>query len=339
MGFFVGKTILIISVKFFNYENLIKDQLSALGAKVDLFDERPSNSFYSKAIIRFKKSLYQRRINKYYQGIIDQIKHKKYDYFLLIKGEAVPVFFISFLRSNYPMITLVYYTYDSFKNNPNGLEIMKFFDKKFTFDRVDAKKYELSFRPLFFDQEYAKIHVKSNQSFEYDLSFIGTAHSDRYKLSQQIDNWCIRFGLRMFNFYYSPSKVLFFYKKNTDKNLMGFDSKKISFNSLEHGDIINIYSKTKAILDINHPGQNGLTMRTFEALGAGRKLVTTNDDIKCYPFYNPKNIFIIDRKDPKMDLDFFKDEFQEIDSSLYFYMSLRGWIFELFEKESDIWKI
>ena len=53
-----GKNILLISVKFFNYEILIKHELEKMGASVTLFDERPSNSFFSKAIIRIKKEMY-----------------------------------------------------------------------------------------------------------------------------------------------------------------------------------------------------------------------------------------------------------------------------------------
>ena len=45
-------------------------------------------------------------------------------------------------------------------------------------------------------------------------------------------------------------------------------------------DIVSLYKESEVILDINHPGQNGLTMRTFEALGAGKKLITTNTEIK-----------------------------------------------------------
>jgi hypothetical protein len=338
MNFFDNKSILVLSVKFFNYENLIRDALITLGAKVDLFDERPSNSFYSKAIIRLKRDLYQRNIDKHYQNIISVIKNKKYDYFLLIKGEVVPVFFLEYLKSINPGIKLIYYTYDSFQNNPNGLSILPFFDKKFTFDREDSITYNLSFRPLFFASEYATVNEQVNQSFEYDLSFIGTAHSDRYSISQEISIWCEQFGFRMFNFYYSPSKILFNLKKLTDKNFVRFDRNKISFKSLTHKEINSIYKKSRAILDINHPGQNGLTMRSFETLGAGRKLITTNETIKSYPFYNASNIFVIDRQNVKLETDFFRGEFKKIDDDVYFSMSLEGWLMELFDKESTIWE-
>lgn len=323
------KNILLISVSFFDYENLIKNELENMGANVDLFDERPSNSFFSKAIIRIKKNVYSIKINQYFKGIIEEIKNKNYDYFLLIKGEATPKFFLDFLKSNNPGIKFIFYTYDSFKNNSNGLEILNEFDSKFTFDSKDAIRYKMSFRPLFFAEDYGVLNAVKKE-FINDLAFIGTAHSDRYSISEKAKKWCEKHHLKMFAFYFSPSKMLFRFKKITDKEFKNFDEKKISFKSLTHNKIVNIYENTKVILDINHPGQNGLTMRTFETLGAGRKLITTNPKIEAYPFYDSQNIYVIERGSIQFDEDFFKTDFKEMNSEIRESMSLKGWVQEVF---------
>ncbi|WKK58401.1 hypothetical protein [Sphingobacterium sp. BN32] len=334
----LNKDILLISVKFFNYEVLIKEELERLGAHVVLLDERPSNSFMSKAIIRFKKELMQTKINNYYKSLMERFKDKKFDYFLLIKGEAVPVFFIDFLKEKNPSIKLFYYTYDSFKNNPNGLKILPFFDRKFTFDSADAKTYNLLFRPLFFANDYSKVSFPEDANMEYDVAFVGTAHSDRYRISEMTKAWCEKNGLKMFTFYFSPSKLLFRFNRLTKKEFKAFDESKISFNSLSHQDIINLYEKSKAILDINHPGQNGLTMRTMEVLGSRRKLITTNPNIKQYPFYHPNNIWVLERRDIKYSKEFFSLRYEEISKEVYHAMSLTGWIEEIFGLESKaIW--
>ena len=324
-----GKNIILISVSFFNYENLIKKELENMGANVDLFDERPSNSFFSKAIIRIKKEVYSVKINQYFKEIIEKIKDTKYDYFLLIKGEATPKFFLDFLKTNNPGIKFIFYTYDSVKNNSNGLEILNYFDAKFTFDSQDALQYKMSFRPLFFAEDYGNLYGK-NKEFKNDLAFIGTAHSDRYSISEKAKSWCEKHQLKMFTFYFSPSKTLFKFKKLTDKEFKNFDEEKISFKSLSHQEIVDIYENTKVILDINHPGQNGLTMRTFETLGAGRKLITTNPQVKMYPFYDPQNIYIIERGNIQFEEDFFKTDFNEMSSEIRESMSLKGWVQEVF---------
>jgi hypothetical protein len=75
------------------------------------------------------------------------------------------------------------------------------------------------------------------------------------------------------------------------------------------------------VLDIQHPRQTGLTMRTLEALGAGKKLVTTNVQVKEYDFYDERQVRVVDRMNPSvgLDLEFFKkDDFfvslEKIDS-------------------------
>jgi len=107
---------------------------------------------------------------------------------------------------------------------------------------------------------------------------------------------------------------------------------------LSADDIIDLYSCSTVILDINHPKQSGLTMRTFEALGAGKKLITTNAEIKKYSFYNEDNICIIDRDKPELNVEFFKTPFIPIDQPLLNDMSIVGWIGELFgEKKLNYW--
>ena len=55
--------------------------------------------------------------------------------------------------------------------------------------------------------------------------------------------------------------------------------------------IIEIFKKSRCIIDAPQKGQNGLTIRTIECLGAKRKLITTNKDNEYtmyddIPFYN-----------------------------------------------------
>ena len=330
---FQNKKILFFSVKLFNYENIIADKLRALGASVDYYDERPNNSIFAKGIIRLKRDLYRVKILKYYNSILKDIEKEKYNYFFLIKGEVVPQYFIDKVLELNSGIVLLYYTFDSFENNPNGVEILKNFHRKYTFDSKDSQVYNLNFRPLFFSDEYYKLVNESK--LEYDLLFIGTAHSDRYVISESASKWCQENNLKSFTFYYSPSRIVFLFFKLFDSSFKKFKYNKISFFSLKHQQIIELYKRSKVILDINHPNQKGLTMRVFEALGSGKKLITTNAEIRRYPFYNRNNIYVIDRDNINLDYGFFNKPFIDIDDKLYYKMSISGWLEELFFSESD----
>nr|WP_235875876.1 hypothetical protein [Flavobacterium covae] len=326
-------------MSFFNYEKIIKQRLTELGAEVFLFDERVSNSSLAKGVIRINKNLYKYQINKYYKKILERIEKQKFDYFFVIKGEAIPTFFIEKIKELNPKITSIYYNFDSFANNPNGLYHLGYFDKKFTFDRSDAVNYQLNFRPLFFSKDYEKLYEKSKNNekkeFKYVSLFIGTAHTDRYLISEKVAHWCRQKGLRYFAFYFSHNKFVFYFKKRFDKTFQDFDINKVSFHSLSHEQIIDLYDISMSVLDINHPSQVGLTMRTFEVLGAGKKLITTNSDIINYAFYDPRNILIIDRGNVKIDEGFFKENFFDLNTKDFWMMSLDGWLDCLFNTHQD----
>lgn len=61
------------------------------------------------------------------------------------------------------------------------------------------------------------------------------------------------------------------------------------------------------VIDIVKAGQVGLTMRTIEAIVAGKKIITNNKNIKNEPFYNARNIMIIneDVNISSAEIDFF----------------------------------
>jgi hypothetical protein len=333
---FKNKKILYISVKTFNYEFEIANKLSELGAKVDYFDERPSNSILAKSIIRIKRSFYKKKINKYYGSILKKIESIQYDFFFLIKGEAIPSFFLAKLKLLQKDCTFIYYTWDSFENNPNGLKILHFFDKRLTFDPLDAEKFKLEFRPLFYIDKYKT--VENIKKPKYKMLFLGTAHSDRYRISNAIVNWCAEYNFSTFTYYFMQSKLIYFLKSKFDPSFKDFDYKKLNFKSLSIDEITKYYEDSLIILDINHPNQKGLTMRTFEALGSGKKIITTNNEIEKYCFYNSNNVFVIDRNNIKLKKIFFESNFIPLSEEILFEMSLSGWLKSIFiQNDSIFW--
>jgi hypothetical protein len=261
-----------------------------------------------------------------------------YDCLFVIKGEVIPAFFLEGFKKRNPKCEFIFYTWDSFTNNPHALSILKYFDKKFTFDSFDAIQFNLKFRPLFFIDEYDELNSANSEVIKQDLLFLGTAHSDRYRISKIVIEWCKENDLKTYAYYFMPSRLVFIFKSIFDHSFKGFEYKKMSFTPLNILDIIALYKQSLVILDVNHPGQNGLTMRTFEALGAGKKLITTNPDIKKYLFYNEKNIFVIDRKNIMVDESFFLTPFVPINEELRKDMSLAGWLNMLFvEYKENYW--
>lgn len=333
-----GKNILFFSVQTFNLEKEIKSKLEEFGAKVSYFDERPSNSNFIKGLIRIKRGLYQDRIDRYYKKILSKTKNELFHYLFVNRGEVVPEFFLEAFRKDHPQCVFIFYTWDSFTNHSHPTRILKYFDRKLTFDPVDAVKFDLNFRPLFYLDAYKRIKNTSSDRLKYDLLFLGTAHSDRYRISNIVKEWCDGSNLTSFCYYFIHGRLVYFYKKLFDSSFQSFQYKKLSFISLTTSQILEFYKNSNVILDVNHPGQKGLTMRTFEAIGAGKKMITTNSEIKNYSFYNPKNIFIIDRNDVVLDKIFFETNYEDVSEELYHKTSIEGWLECIFvEQESNYW--
>ena len=88
---------------------------------------------------------------------------------------------------------------------------------------------------------------------------------------------------------------------------------------------------SEIIIDIEHPDQSGLTIRTLEVLAAGKKLVTTNRDVINYDFYQYGNVYVIDRLNPKVPQDFIKKPFNPYPSSILNSYSIDNWLVDVLE--------
>lgn len=330
MSFLEGKKILFISPRFFGYEEQIAAKLRALKADVLFFDDRPSNSVFVKALIRIHKNFLRTRIRAHYNRIFNAIRNKKLDYFLLIKGESIPVDFINRVKAANPGCVFIMYQYDSVRNNKNAVACFPAFDKIFSFDQDDVQQFNiLKFRPLFYIDEYKDLEEKPT---EFDITFIGTAHSDRYFLIKEMQKSISHLNLSTLLFFYCPSKLVYYGRKLFQKNFRNVNKKEISFISLSKKEVVEIIAKSRIVIDVQHPGQTGLTMRTIEALGGKKKLITTNPAIINYDFYNTNNVLLVDRKNPVIDEAFLQTPYQEIDRNIYEKYSISSWLEELFKK-------
>jgi hypothetical protein len=319
------KHIAVVSVKSFNFEGLIVSGLQDLGAKVQWFDERPSNSTFSKVVLRVQPKLLSRAVKKHYQSILDSTESRQPDIWLFIKGELIPQWFLKVLKQRNRNVKLILYSADSAANNRALPAKKDWFDKTATFDHLDAKNYHLTHQTLFFDPFFST-HSKPWQSRKYDICFLGTLHSDRQNVVAKIEE---QTKGKLFNiFYYSHGWLVSLYLQRFGLRFNKSQLKYISRKAKSREEIRQNFLDSKVLIDVHHPGQNGLTLRTIEGLAAGCKLITTNSDIKQYPFYNKRNILIIDRKNPKIPEWFLDQEPVDLTKRLL-PLRLDNWLKEL----------
>lgn len=331
-----NKKILLFCSKFFNYENEIKKELEGQGAIVDYFDERFGNNSISKIIIRLHIVYLSSSFSKkYYNNIIENQLKEKYDYIFFINAETILPEILKNFKKRYSSSEFILYMWDSIKNKPKTKGLLKYFDKIYSFDKEDTFiNKKIKFLPLFYIKSYAP---KKVEKFLYDISFIGTIHCDRFRILHELKKECISKNLKYYFYLFFQNKNIILLKKIIDKNLNGLSSKDITTEKLTHKEIEEIYNKSKTIIDIQNFNQSGLTMRTFEiALGLRKKLITTNQNIKEYDFYNPNNILIIDRNNIKIDYKFFQEEYVDLSEEFYEKYSLENWLKTIFRKRNEI---
>lgn len=325
-----GKSILFISPSFFGYEESIKNRLQELGASVDYFDERPANSFWIKAFIRLNRKILSYSIKRYYYSIYQKIYNNIYDYIFVINVEAMPYSFLKDLRKQNPSAKFVLYMWDSIRNKKNSISYLPYFNSVLSFDKSDCEEFsQIKFRPLFFLNEYQTL--ASDTQFEYVISFVGTAHSDRFLLIRNIQKYVQNKHLKTYWYLYLQNRKLFLWNKIYNPAYRKAHCCDFNYRSLQKKEVIDVIRKSKIVLDIQHPRQTGLTMRTIEVLGAARKLITTNTSIQNYDFYKSENILVIDRNNPIIPEDFYNEKYQPIEKDIYYKYSIDGWIDEVFE--------
>lgn len=320
------KSVLMICPGFFGYREAIAEQMRALGCHVDVYDERLRGGFVAKAMIRLNCKLYYPKIRRYYASIVQENAGKDYDVVFVVKGEAITQEVMELLRSAYPRAEFVLYLWDAVANVPDGENRIGRYDRALTFDPGDAQKYNMQFRPLFFGNEFAS--GAQGKGYAYDVAFVGTAHSIRPRVVHDVKEQCRRLNRKVYSYFYCPYRLVYWKGVLTNRNFRYLKQKDVHFTPLAKETINEIYSESRCVLDVEHTNQSGLTMRTIEMVGMGKKIITTNRQIKQYDFYDPNNILVIDRDEAKIDPDFFDREFRPIPESVR-----RGYSIEAFVRD------
>lgn len=326
-----GKSVLMFCVEFFGYREQMAEGLKRMGCNVDMYDERPNNSVLLKTMIRYDVGVIHPVLRQYYQQIIRNNREKKYDYIFVVKGEAINREILQLLRNAYPNAKFVLYLWDSVQNIPDCANRMKCYDRVLTFDPVDAHEYGLIFRSLFFGSDFPMGDPEGE--YEYDLCFIGTAHSIRPRVIKQMEACCAKADLRFYYYLYSPHILVYLFNRLTNPNYRWIRRSDIHFKPLTRSQMQHIYKQSRCVLDVEHPKQNGITTRPLEMLQMRKKIITTNRQISQFDFYKPENFYWIDQDEPGIDRNFVYTEYVPVEKEILHRYSVEGFLEEVFAEE------
>lgn len=318
--------ILLICPQFYGYENKIKNEIEAQGNYVDLFCEyKCKYSFFEKVISKtINKNLYLNTNIKIQNNILEYTNNKKYQIVLVFVGRFLTETFIQKLKNQQKETKFILYLWDDVKRIQSFNNIKKYFNIIYSFDRYDCEKFGFKFLPLFYSKGYEITKNRKNITLYGAFS----SHSDRLKIINELSNQISNSYFYIFMYKREYIKYFFLkFIKSFNKSIH------ISTKSLSEEQNIKNMQNSKCILDIQYPSQTGLTIRSIEAIGCGNKLLTTNNDIIHYDFYNPKNIYIIDRNNPRVPEKFFENDYENLAENIYQKYSISNFIRTLLSVE------
>ena len=321
-----NKSILYIGSPMVNYHKHIKDEFEKQGYQVDFFSDRPSENPFIKGLIKIRKSSVNTVIERYFNNIIDEIQNKKYDLVFIMNGKVYTPDMLKRLKNNQKEARFVLYLWDSLALYPHVKELLPHFDSVFSFDSDDCDKNSLlKFLPLFYCKPYEEINKTKIGIVEYDIVSICTTHPNRYRIIHELFPKLEANGVKIFSYMYLH-RLQYLYNKFFVNEFKRAKNNEFKFKPLSEEENVNMIRKSNAVFDIQHSKQSGLTMRTIETLGAGKKLITTNEKIKNYDFYNENNIYILDEHNQNGIKVFLCNQYEPLPDEIYKKYSLSSWI-------------
>ena len=317
------KIILSVDTILQEYENTMLEKVKKYFKDVEfiLGSEPEINSYYYKKLKKLKKikilgkfieKIYDKKIKNYYNELVE--KYLDIDYVLVIGEIGYSQGFIDLVKKNNKKVKFIKFIWDKMEQDKIE-EYKKNYDIVYTFEKDDAAKYNLKWRPSFF-LEYESLEKNT------DFYYLGRERDkERYIYVKKFFEYCIRNKLNYKILLYSQDK-----KKK---------EKFITHNKIKYSENIENIKKSKVTFEKNIINQKGLSLRSLECLAYNTKLITTNKDIINYDFYDENNIMVVEKAEDieNIDIDFFRVPYKKLSDNILYRYSFEGFIEEIFRNE------
>ncbi len=288
---FKGKSIIIGSPTYFDinkilikelqnvgFDNVVEFSLDVYSFKYKSIFQR-AGSFIKKTIgnqPNYKQMLGFNEVEPELQKKLDEIEN--IDYALILRPDTYSASFLDKIRSKTKKFCT--YQWDGLSRYPTIDPLISKFDRFFVFDSSDLCR-----DGVLPTTNFCMSSLTHEQLFDEklatDVYYLGSYYKDRlpvlFKMLTQLKSIDLKVKYIFKSSKPNPSKV--YPLITTDQPLTFEENLKNTYNS-------------KIIIDLVYEGHQGLSFRVFEALTFDKKIITTNESVKQYDFYDPNNIFV-----------------------------------------------
>lgn len=330
-----GKNVLLLCPPFFGYEKEIVAKLEEMGAEVQYVEDHPSEWYITLVEVMHRIGFSRSWFIKHYEDrVLHKIGNNKFDFILIINGPYLTSRFTGLLREKHLKSDdsrIVLYYWDSLKNLNEDRKRWDDCDDILVFDDIDYQEYKerVKFLPLFYCDKY---WVKQNITPEYDVMIIGSFRLNRYNYVKELKskNPGIRIGTYLYH-----SKWGFKFHKTFRSKYKHVKYEDLRYKKLSFQEVVDLYSKSNTVFDNPMLGQRGLTIRTIESLAMHKKLITTNENVKKYDFYNPDDIYVLSPESMELPpKDWYYTPFSVSDKIIKEY-SIESWLHKLLDYDKE----
>lgn len=323
---YAERKLLILSPRFFDYHEAMLEAAGRIGIAAEWVDVRAFKSVAYKAALKLAPGLTRKVTQGAMEETLEQLDWSRPPTdILLVKGDGMTQATLRKLRARAPDAHVTLYMWDGVDNVPGVMKIATEVDRKVTFDPIDANAFGWDFLPLFVTQ--AQHRPDKDIELIWDWSFVGSIHSDRHRILNKLALAHPEFRRRIHA--HVPNTLARAAYGLRDPGLLLPSQVPVTQSVLTLQEIHEISARSRAVVDIQHPRQTGLTMRTITTLLTGGKLITTNQTLKMYDLYHPSRIAVIDRNKPQLDLDFLQMPFEPIPKEIVQSYHIDTWLARL----------
>lgn len=342
----------LLCVPFFHtYHRDIENELERQNIRVVTVENRmlPLDPHVLNTRLRFFRKLYYqwKEPDEIYgaQTFDPILQSTAFDAFLCINLFACTPGLLKRIKSRNPSSTMILYLWDTTRvyDKPACLP---YFDRIFTFDPEDAARHGWSYLPNFHTWDSNEPDIKT----DIDLLFVGTQHSDRYTLLQTLYHQALADGLNtefhLVMLYRNLLHFPVFYwmshlwpgersrQMRLERDLVRgkVPGKFLDYERMDYTEYLELFRRSRCILDIEMPWQSGYSQALILALASGKKVITTNAHIVNEPFYNPNQVQLLSRDNPHFDSDWIQKPFTP-DRTAFQPLHISQWIRTLLNED------